>query len=49
MFNFLTFLAGDGYSSGDVTYLFNTPIHLYAVCILIGVAIAIYFIFLNVR
>ena len=42
MHNLLTFLASDGYSSGEVTYLFNTPIHLYAVCILIGVAIALW-------
>ena len=45
MFNLLMFLAGsrsDGsYNEGDPTYLFNTPIHLYAVCILIGVLIAL--------
>ena len=42
----LTILANkysDGsYYSGDPTYFFNTPIHLYAICILIGVAIALW-------
>ncbi len=43
MYNFLSFLANSGgYSDGEATYLFNTPIHLYAVCILIGVAIALW-------
>ena len=46
MSNLLMILANkysDGsYVSGDPTYLFNTPIHLYAICILIGVAIAVW-------
>ena len=41
MGNLLSFLA-NGYSSGEATYLFNTPIHLYAICILIGVCIALW-------
>ncbi len=46
MSNLLMILANkysDGsYYSGDPTYFFNTPIHLYAICILIGVAIALW-------
>ena len=30
------------YESGDPTYFFNTPIHLYAICILIGIIIAFF-------
>ena len=42
MINLLSFLAKTDYSSGEPTYLFNTSIHLYAICILIGVAIALW-------
>ena len=41
MINLLSFLASS-YSTGEPTYLFNTSIHLYAVCILIGVGIALW-------
>lgn len=45
MNNLLMFLSknADGsYESGDPTYFFNTPIHLYAICILIGIIIAFF-------
>ena len=42
LFTFLTKYSDGSYASGSTTLIPGTPIHLYAVCILIGVAIALW-------
>ena len=42
LFTFLTKYSDGSYVSGSTTLIPRTPIHLYAICILIGVAIALW-------